>query len=49
MTQIGTTGLRWVGPYMREEFLTELQGAPACPSDEKPRESGRLAARGAAT
>jgi len=37
MTQIGTTDLRWVGPYMREEFLTELQGAPACPSDEKPR------------
>lgn len=37
MTQIGTTDLRWVGPYMQEEFLTESQGAPACPSDEKPR------------
>ncbi|HUT62155.1 MAG TPA: hypothetical protein VNA25_30315 [Phycisphaerae bacterium] len=27
ITQIGTTGLKRVGPYIREEYLQELQGA----------------------
>ena len=26
VTQIGTTGLKRAGPYIREEYLTELQG-----------------------
>jgi hypothetical protein len=47
LMRIGSTGLKRMAGNIYEELLTELQGAPAHLSDERPRQRGKPVTRGA--